>query len=48
MIKKIKKYIAVFISIMGLIMANDTENKKAVFAAGCFWGVESTFQKWME
>ena len=45
MIKKIKKYIAVFISIMGLIMANDTENKKAVFAAGCFWGVESTFQQ---
>ena len=34
--KKIKKYIAVFISIMGLIMANDTENKKAVFAAGVF------------
>lgn len=26
-------------------MANDLENKKAVFAAGCFWGVQSTFQQ---
>ena len=45
MIKKIKTYLAIFISITGLVMANDTENKKAVFAAGCFWGVESTFQQ---
>ena len=42
---KIKTYLAIFISITGLVMANDTENKKAVFAAGCFWGVESTFQQ---
>ena len=42
---KIKLYLVVFISLMGLVMANDTENKKAVFAAGCFWGVESTFQQ---
>ena len=45
MVKKIKTYLTIFISIMGLVMANDTENKKAVFAAGCFWGVESTFQQ---
>ncbi len=45
MIKKINTYFSIFISIAGLIMANDTENKKAVFAAGCFWGVESTFQQ---
>ena len=45
MIKKIKTYFSILISIAGLIMANDTENKKAVFAAGCFWGVESTFQQ---
>ena len=42
---KIKLYLVVFITMMGLVMANDTENKKAVFAAGCFWGVESTFQQ---
>ena len=42
---RIKTYLAIFISITGLVMANDTENKKAVFAAGCFWGVESTFQQ---
>ena len=42
---KIKTYLAIFISITGLVMANETENKKAVFAAGCFWGVESTFQQ---
>ena len=45
MIKKINTYFSILISIAGLIMANDTENKKAVFAAGCFWGVESTFQQ---
>ena len=43
--KIIKTYLAIFISITGLVMANETENKKAVFAAGCFWGVESTFQQ---
>ena len=42
---RIKTYLAIFISITGLVMANDTENKKAVFAAGCFWVVESTFQQ---
>lgn len=42
---RINTYLAIFISITGLVMANNTENKKAVFAAGCFWGVESTFQQ---
>ena len=42
---RIKTYLAIFISITGLVMANNTESKKAVFAAGCFWGVESTFQQ---
>ncbi len=42
---RIRIYLVIFISITGLVMASDTENKKAVFAAGCFWGVESTFQQ---
>ena len=42
---RIKIYLVIFFLITGLVMANDTENKKAVFAAGCFWGVESTFQQ---
>ena len=40
---KMKKILIVYICFLGIIMAND--NKKAVFAAGCFWGVESTFQQ---
>jgi peptide-methionine (S)-S-oxide reductase len=42
---KNKIFLTVMFSLMGFIMANDVENKKAVFAAGCFWGVESTFQQ---
>ena len=38
-----KKILIVYLCFLGIIMAND--NKKAVFAAGCFWGVESTFQQ---
>ena len=40
---KMKKILIVYLCFLGIIMAND--NKKAVFAAGCFWGVESTFQQ---
>ncbi len=40
---KMKKILIVYLCFLGTIMAND--NKKAVFAAGCFWGVESTFQQ---
>tara|TARA_S200000501_G_scaffold371919_1_gene415924 strand:+ start:1456 stop:1998 length:543 start_codon:yes stop_codon:yes gene_type:complete len=42
---KNKLILTIFFALTGLIMANDLENKKAVFAAGCFWGVQSTFQQ---
>ena len=42
---KIKKFLIILISIPGFMMANDAENKKAVFAGGCFWGVECTFHQ---
>jgi len=45
---RIKTYLAIFISITGLVMANNTENKKAVFAAGCFGELNPHFNKWME